>query len=95
MNRRKLQNPPKINLHGKCHSTAPRRATHIPKCVILKVMGKSIFSYKTHFLLKYLVVALDEVEVETQVSSHLLSVRTQKAPVQIQNGHYHLVRLGI
>ena len=29
------------------------------------------------------------------VLSHLLSARTQKAPIQIHNGHCHLVRLGV
>ena len=31
MNRRKLQNTQKITLTGKCLSTAPRRATKVPK----------------------------------------------------------------
>ena len=31
MNRRKLQNPPKIALYGNCRSSASRRATKVPK----------------------------------------------------------------
>ena len=44
-----------------------------------------------HFLIKCIVVALDEVEVHI----HVLSDRTQRAAIQIQNGRFNLVRLGI
>ena len=46
-------------------------------------------------MIKYLVVALDEVKVKTLVLSHFLSARTKKAPIQIQNGRCYLVRLGV
>ena len=59
---KKVANPSKITLHCNCHRTAPRRATKVSN---FKGKGHSIFSYKMHFLQKCLVVALDEVEVET------------------------------
>ena len=52
------QNPAKINLHGNCHITAPIRATKVPKVPQLSL------SYKMHFPIKCIVVALDEVEVK-------------------------------
>ena len=48
-----------------------------------------------HFLIKCLVVAVDEVEVKTWVLLHLLSAITQKAPKQIQNDRCYAVRLGV
>ena len=62
---------------------------------ILKVMGAAIFFIKCTFNVLCLLVSLYEVEVHIQVLSHLLSARTQIAPIQIHNGLCHLVRLGV
>ena len=64
MTRRKLQNPLKISPDGNCHSSAPKKATEVPKVPFLNILLTAIFSYKMHFLIKCLVEALDEVEVQ-------------------------------
>ena len=46
-------------------------------------------------LIKSFVVALYEVEGKTEVLSHLLSARSKKALIKIQNGRCYLVRLGV
>ena len=53
-------------------------------------MGIPIFSYEIQFLHKYHIVVLYEIEVKMLVLLHLLRARTEKAPIQIQNGRCHL-----
>ena len=62
---------------------------------ILKVMDTAIFFIKCTFTVLCLFVSLYEVEVHIQVLSHFFSARTKNARIQIQNGHCHLVRLGV
>ena len=54
-------------------------------------MGTPIFSFKNTLSDKCLVVTLDEVKVKNFGFVTLLSARTQKASIQIQNGCCHLV----
>ena len=95
MNRKKLQ-----KTGGKNQFTVTVIAQHQKgytesQGAIFKIMGTAIFSYKNTHLQKCPLVALDEIEVNNYVLTQLLSVRTQKPPIQIQNGYCHLVRLGI
>ena len=46
---RKFQNPPKITLHGNCHSSAPITATKVPGSHF-KDNGHSFFFYKEDFM---------------------------------------------
>ena len=41
--------------------------------------------YKIYMLVKYVVLALDELEVQVYVLSHFLSAGTQKIPIRIQD----------
>ena len=67
MNRRKLQNPLTITLRGNCHSAAPPNGYKGSEGVILKIMGTAIFCYTIHVLIKFHIVALDEVDVDMLV----------------------------
>ena len=56
------KNPPKMTLHG-----TVRKAYKSSQGAPLKIMGTAIFFYKVLFLIKCIVVALDEVEVKIYV----------------------------
>ena len=56
MTRKKLLIPPKNPLHGICHSSAAIKAT--------KVLNVPFEREWAHQSLKYLVLAIDEVEVQ-------------------------------
>ena len=57
-----------MTLNGNLHNTAPMRATKVLNFgALLKKIGTAIFSYKMNFLINFLVVALNEVEVEILV----------------------------
>ena len=63
MTRKKLQNPPKIPLHGNCISSLPIKATNVPKVPSLRYLGQQSFNIK-YVLKKNLVIVLDEVKVQ-------------------------------
>ena len=67
MIRRTLQNPPKITLHGICHSLAPIGAKRFPEVPFFKKWAKRSLSIICFFLKKWLVVVIYEVEVKTEV----------------------------
>ena len=62
---------------------------------IWKIIDTPLFSQKMRFLIKCIVIALYEVEVQLKVCSRLSSAKTLKNPILIQNGRCHLVRLGV
>ena len=47
-------------------------------------MDTAIFFKKMHFLVKCVVLALDELDVQVYGLSHFLSAGTQKVPIRIQ-----------
>ena len=49
------------------------------------IMDTAIFFYKMHMLVKGVVLALDELEVQIYVLSHFLSAGTKKVPIRIQD----------
>ena len=67
MTRKKLLNSLTITLCSNCHSTAPPNGYKGSQDVILEIMDRYIFSYKMHFLIKFHIIALDEVDVEMLV----------------------------
>ena len=64
--RRKLQNPPKITLHGNCHSSAPITDTKVPR-VTFKDNGHNYLFLQRVFYEKFPIVVLDEVEFPIKV----------------------------
>ena len=67
------QNPPKMILYGNSHSLAPMVAAQFCKVPFERLHSIAIFLYKMHLLIKCLVEALDKVEVQILVLSHLFS----------------------
>ena len=63
MNRRKMQNPPKITRHGNSCSATPKKGYKCSQGVVLKIMGRAIFYYKIYFIEKCLVLALYDVKI--------------------------------
>ena len=70
----------------------PQRLQRFPR---YHLKGNGFFFYEMHLLKYGFFVRLYVVEVNILVVSHLLSARTQKAPIQIKNDCCHLVTLGI
>ena len=66
MDRRVLQNPPKITLHGNCFNT-PEGLERFPRCHFKDIDNIYIFNQKMHFLIKYHFAALHNVEIKIHV----------------------------